>query len=80
MLAGLAVLWWRWRAASGDQPASGPLRDFVQHITVFVLACTVPGEIDAAVVLGALATLLAMINVAGGFLVTQRMLQMFRKG
>jgi NAD(P) transhydrogenase subunit alpha len=30
-------------------------------------------------VLGAVAVLLAMINVAGGFLVTQRMLQMFRK-
>ena len=32
-----------------------------------------------AAILGALAVLLAMINVAGGFLVTQRMLQMFRK-
>jgi len=31
------------------------------------------------VLLGALAILLATINVAGGFLVTQRMLQMFRK-
>ena len=34
---------------------------------------------DAAVVLGAIATLFAMINVSGGFLVTQRMLRMFRK-
>jgi len=32
-----------------------------------------------AAILGAAAVLLAMINVAGGFLVTQRMLQMFRK-
>jgi len=32
-----------------------------------------------AALLGAAAVLLAMINVAGGFLVTQRMLQMFRK-
>jgi NAD(P) transhydrogenase subunit alpha len=32
-----------------------------------------------AAMLGAAAALLAMINVAGGFLVTQRMLQMFRK-
>ncbi|MFO0668898.1 MAG: proton-translocating transhydrogenase family protein [Polyangiaceae bacterium] len=31
------------------------------------------------VVLGALAVLLATINVAGGFLVTQRMLRMFRR-
>lgn len=33
-----------------------------------------------AVMLGLAAILLAMINVAGGFLVTQRMLKMFRKG
>lgn len=36
-----------------------------------------PGS--ATAVLGAAAILLATINVAGGFLVTQRMLQMFRK-
>lgn len=34
---------------------------------------------SAATLLGAAAILLAMINVAGGFLVTQRMLKMFRK-
>ena len=32
-----------------------------------------------AVILGVIAILVASINVAGGFLVTQRMLQMFRK-
>ena len=32
-----------------------------------------------AVILGAVAVLLATINIAGGFLVTQRMLQMFRR-
>jgi NAD(P) transhydrogenase subunit alpha len=32
-----------------------------------------------AVVLGAMAILLASINIAGGFLVTQRMLRMFRR-
>jgi NAD(P) transhydrogenase subunit alpha len=36
-----------------------------------------PGS--AAVVLGAAAILLATINIAGGFLVTQRMLKMFRR-
>ena len=36
-------------------------------------------EIDATVILGAAAILVATINIAGGFLVTQRMLQMFRK-
>jgi H+-translocating NAD(P) transhydrogenase subunit alpha len=35
--------------------------------------------VDAASALGALAVLLAAINVSGGFLVTQRMLKMFRK-
>jgi NAD(P) transhydrogenase subunit alpha len=37
------------------------------------------GGLSAAVVLGAVAVLVATINVAGGFLVTQRMLRMFRK-
>ena len=35
--------------------------------------------LDAASILGALAVLLAAVNVAGGFLVTQRMLKMFKK-
>jgi NAD(P) transhydrogenase subunit alpha len=34
---------------------------------------------SAAVLLGAGAILLATINIAGGFLVTQRMLRMFRR-
>ncbi len=34
---------------------------------------------DEATVLGALAVLVAAINVAGGFLVTQRMLRMFHR-
>jgi NAD(P) transhydrogenase subunit alpha len=34
---------------------------------------------SATVILGAVAILVATINIAGGFLVTQRMLQMFRK-
>ncbi|HUH03771.1 MAG TPA: Re/Si-specific NAD(P)(+) transhydrogenase subunit alpha, partial [Kofleriaceae bacterium] len=34
---------------------------------------------SASVIIGAVATLFAAINVAGGFLVTQRMLKMFRK-
>ncbi|RJS15995.1 Re/Si-specific NAD(P)(+) transhydrogenase subunit alpha [Corallococcus sp. H22C18031201] len=35
--------------------------------------------LDLATVLGALAVLVAAVNVAGGFLVTQRMLKMFRR-
>src|SRR5262249_27469736 len=90
--------------------------EFVQHLTVFVLACVVGwhviwnvtpglhtplmsgtnaisgiiliggmlvlltsgGEVGPRI-LGGAAILLASINVAGGFLVTGRMLRMFRK-
>ncbi|NJK38788.1 MAG: NAD(P) transhydrogenase subunit alpha [Oscillatoriales cyanobacterium RM2_1_1] len=34
---------------------------------------------NVTVILGVLAVILAMINVVGGFLVTDRMLQMFKK-
>jgi NAD(P) transhydrogenase subunit alpha len=37
------------------------------------------GGMDLASILGALAVLVAAINISGGFLVTQRMLKMFRK-
>lgn len=89
--------------------------EFIQHVTVFVLACFVgwqvvwsvtpalhtplmsvtnaisgiiivggllqagSGQIDAAAVLGVVAIFVASINIAGGFLVTQRMLAMFQK-
>jgi len=89
--------------------------EFLQHFTVFVLACIVgwqvvwnvtpalhtplmsvtnaisgiilvggliqagSGELDLAAILGAIAILVATINIAGGFLVTHRMLQMFRR-
>ena len=36
-------------------------------------------EGTAAIILGILAMVFAMINVAGGFLVTDRMLEMFKK-
>jgi H+-translocating NAD(P) transhydrogenase subunit alpha len=90
--------------------------EFLQHLTVFLLACVIGwhvvwnvspalhtplmsvtnaisgiiliggmvvllgrGTSAAALVLGGVAVLVASINVAGGFLVTQRMLKMFRK-
>ncbi len=37
------------------------------------------GETNLSVILGLIAVVLATINVVGGFLVTDRMLQMFRK-
>lgn len=88
--------------------------DFMNHFTVFVLACFVGWQVvwnvtpalhtplmsvtnaisgiivigallqlsapsGLAVFLAALAVLIASINIAGGFLVTQRMLKMFQK-
>lgn len=38
------------------------------------------GDTTVAVILGFLAVVLATINVVGGFAVTDRMLQMFRRG
>jgi NAD(P) transhydrogenase subunit alpha len=91
------------------------MESFVQHLTVFVLACFVGYQVvwkvtpalhtplmsvtnaisgiivvgamvslggawsAPATILGALAIFVASINIAGGFLVTQRMLGMFRK-
>jgi NAD(P) transhydrogenase subunit alpha len=89
--------------------------EFVQHFTVFILACFIgwqvvwnvtpalhtplmsvtnaisgiilvggmisagAGSIGIGAILGAIAVLVASINIAGGFLVTHRMLAMFRK-
>jgi NAD(P) transhydrogenase subunit alpha len=88
--------------------------EFIQHLTVFLLACVVGWHViwnvtpalhtplmsvtnaisgiiviggmlalyssgPGALILGGVAVLIAAINVAGGFLVTQRMLKMFRK-
>jgi NAD(P) transhydrogenase subunit alpha len=37
------------------------------------------GTLNVTTILGAIAVLIATINIAGGFLVTNRMLAMFRK-
>ena len=109
----------RRRGAGGDRcwapPAIFGPPEFLQHLTVFLLACFVGWQViwnvtpalhtplmsvtnaisgiiviggmlalvrrrrPAALALGGVAVLVAAINIAGGFLVTQRMLQMFRK-
>jgi NAD(P) transhydrogenase subunit alpha len=38
-----------------------------------------PEEMDIGTILGLVAVMLAAVNVFGGFLVTQRMLSMFKK-
>ncbi len=48
-------------------------------IIVGAMLAAGPVQIDVGTVLGLLAVMLAAVNVFGGFLVTQRMLGMFRK-
>lgn len=107
--------WIYMRAAMGTDSMSDSTGEFLQHLTVFVLACFVGwqvvwnvtpalhtplmsvtnaisgiiivggilqgvgSDVSAPLVIGAIATLFATINVVGGFYVTQRMLKMFRR-
>jgi NAD(P) transhydrogenase subunit alpha len=48
-------------------------------IIVGAILAAAPAQTDFGSLLGVLAVALASVNVAGGFLVTQRMLEMFRK-
>jgi NAD(P) transhydrogenase subunit alpha len=48
-------------------------------IIVGAILAAAPTQIDFGSILGVVAVGLASINVAGGFLVTQRMLEMFKK-
>jgi NAD(P) transhydrogenase subunit alpha len=48
-------------------------------IIVGAILAAGPSDVDFGSILGAVAVGLASVNVFGGFLVTQRMLEMFRK-
>jgi H+-translocating NAD(P) transhydrogenase subunit alpha len=48
-------------------------------IIVGALIAAGPAELNLAKIFGFLAIILAAVNIFGGFLVTQRMLQMFKK-
>ena len=48
-------------------------------IIVGAMLAAGPQQLDAGTILGLIAVVLAAINVFGGFLVTQRMLEMFKK-
>jgi len=48
-------------------------------IIVGAMLAAGPMQLDAGTVLGIVAVVLAAVNVFGGFLVTQRMLDMFKK-
>ena len=111
----LVALWLVLRFWKGDSAPDPTTAAFVQHLTVFVLACFIGWQVvwsvtaalhtplmsvtnaisgiiilggmlqargdpgSLAVILGCVAVLFATINIAGGFLVTHRMLKMFRK-
>jgi H+-translocating NAD(P) transhydrogenase subunit alpha len=48
-------------------------------IIVGAILAAAPAEVDFGSMIGIVAVALASVNVAGGFLVTHRMLEMFRK-
>ena len=48
-------------------------------IIVGAILAAGPSEVDVGSAMGAVAVALASVNVAGGFLVTKRMLEMFKK-
>jgi NAD(P) transhydrogenase subunit alpha len=48
-------------------------------IIVGAMLAAGPEQLDAGTIMGLVAVMLAAINVFGGFLVTQRMLSMFKK-
>jgi NAD(P) transhydrogenase subunit alpha len=48
-------------------------------IIVGAMLAAGPEQLDAGTVMGLIAVMLAAVNVFGGFLVTQRMLSMFKK-
>ena len=52
---------------------------FVGYHVVGAMLAAGPAEADWGVWVGAVAVVLAAVNVFGGFLVTQRMLAMFKK-
>jgi NAD(P) transhydrogenase subunit alpha len=73
-----------WRVVWNVTPAlHTPLMSVTNAISGIILVggmLSIGGPISApATILGALAIFFSAINVAGGFLVTQRMLRMFRK-
>jgi NAD(P) transhydrogenase subunit alpha len=73
-----------WRVVWNVTPAlHTPLVSVTNAISGIILVggmLSLGGPLDhPATILGALAIFFAAINVAGGFLVTQRMLRMFRK-
>jgi len=72
-----------WQVVWNVKPAlHTPLMSVTNAISGIILIggmLQLSGQTSATTILGAIAVLLATINVAGGFLVTNRMLAMFRK-
>jgi NAD(P) transhydrogenase subunit alpha len=72
-----------WQVVWNVKPAlHTPLMSVTNAISGIILIggmLQLGGARPATVILGAIAVLIAMVNIAGGFLVTNRMLAMFRK-
>jgi len=60
-------------------PLMGVTNAISSVIIVGALIAAGPAEVSLSKVLGFVAVLLASVNIFGGFIVTQRMLQMFKK-
>ena len=69
-----------WRVTSAlHSPLMGVTNAISSVIIVGALVAAGPLEFGISQVMGALAVALASVNIFGGFIVTQRMLRMFRK-
>jgi NAD(P) transhydrogenase subunit alpha len=72
-----------WQVIWNVKPAlHTPLMSVTNAISGIILVggmLQLTGELNLTTILGAIAVLIAAINIAGGFLVTNRMLAMFRK-
>jgi len=60
-------------------PLMGVTNAISSVIIVGALVAAGPADMNVSKVLGFLAIILASVNIFGGFIVTQRMLQMFKK-
>lgn len=69
-----------WRVTPAlHSPLMGVTNAISSVIIVGALIAAGPSGFDVAKVMGFIAVVLASINIFGGFIVTQRMLQMFKK-
>ncbi len=69
---------WSWAPAL-HSPLMGVTNAISSVIIVGALVAAGPADMSISKVMGFVAVALASVNIFGGFIVTQRMLQMFKK-